>query len=455
MKINLSPWIHELRRDLGEQRLQRDIETDIAIIGAGIAGVATSFFVLRDTGYKVVLLDAYKLAHGATGHNAGQVVARFERPFADFVREYGLERSVEAEKAVNGSWDLLDEIMKEASLRIRVHKFTGYSGIVGKEQLLESLKDNHLRQEGSLSPHEILISEDAPFLPELPHQYHGLYRIVRQSEINRLLETESSDYRAVDGVAVGCFNSALFCEEVVRFLLRHYRTRFSLFEHTRIEKAVLKREEAILDALTHTVTAKKVVLCTNGFEYIKLFDEHGLEIDTKFHHHVRGIVGYMSGYLEEPRKPPAAIRYFREKTSSLPAEFREPYFYLTRRPYEYDGKNQNLISVGGPELRLEDMVEYSREYDFPEDARAEIDRFVRETYRISPKRDIAYQFTWHGLMGYTKSGVRLIGPEPRNPILLYNLGCNGIGILPSIYGGRRISQYLSGAVLKSSIFDPT
>jgi glycine/D-amino acid oxidase-like deaminating enzyme len=57
-------------------------------------------------------------------------------------------------------------------------------------------------------------------------------------------------------------------------------------------------------------------------------------------------------------------------------------------------------------------------------------------------------------LGYTTSGIRLIGKEPNNPRLLYNVGCNGIGIMPSIYGAKRISQILNGIDLPVSIFDP-
>jgi hypothetical protein len=38
--------------------------------------------------------------------------------------------------------------------------------------------------------------------------------------------------------------------------------------------------------------------------------------------------------------------------------------------------------------------------------------------------------------------------------LLYNLGCNGVGFLPSIFGGHRISQLLAGQTLAPSVFDP-
>lgn len=57
-------------------------------------------------------------------------------------------------------------------------------------------------------------------------------------------------------------------------------------------------------------------------------------------------------------------------------------------------------------------------------------------------------------MGYTPTGLRCIGPEPTNPVLLYNLGCNGVGIFPSIFGSKRIAQFLKGEHLEPLIFDP-
>ncbi|MCX8513763.1 MAG: hypothetical protein ORN26_01900 [Candidatus Pacebacteria bacterium] len=47
----------------------------------------------------------------------------------------------------------------------------------------------------------------------------------------------------------------------------------------------------------------------------------------------------------------------------------------------------------------------------------------------------------------------MIGKDPKNEHLMYNLGCNGVGIMPSIYGGKKISQILNHEELPPSIFD--
>ena len=133
----------------------------------------------------------------------------------------------------------------------------------------------------------------------------------------------------------------------------------------------------------------------------------------------------------------------------------DPYFYLTRRPYETETQEtHNLICIGGPEALMDDTNNYNQEHLYPDEAREEIDNFLRYTYKHGKKDKIEYKFLWHGLMGFTPNGIRLIGPEPNNPILYYNLGCNGVGLLPSIYGGQKISWYLSGKNMEPSIFFP-
>ena len=77
-----------------------------------------------------------------------------------------------------------------------------------------------------------------------------------------------------------------------------------------------------------------------------------------------------------------------------------------------------------------------------------------KTFRNVPKKKVDYTFKWHGLMGYTPTGVRVIGPDPANKVLYYNLGCNGVGLLHSIYGGYKISEFLQNKKMPPSIFDP-
>ncbi len=448
---NRSPWIHQLDLDRVAVTLHGDIETDIAIIGAGIAGVSTAFFCLEQTDKKVTLFDGGRLAHGATGHNAGQLTSYFERSLSEIRDEFGDEKTRRAQGDIERTWELLDHMYTSAGLSIPLSRFLGHAGLVDFDRVMRQLGDAHVRAELGLVREEILIAKEASFVKNIPKDYSKYYSLVKQSEILSRLETKDTRFIACLSAQKGCMNSALFCQEIVKFLLLKYPKRFALYEHTHIHKVIVREDHAMLDALTAEVSAHKVVLCTNGFENISLISSNGLDINTKFHHTVRGIIGFMSGYVKKYDKPPIAISYIIGKLTELSGE----YFYVTRREFEYDtNHNHNLISVGGPELTIEDTTEYVRERDYPKEAEKEIDTFVHEVFEGKSDVLSQYEFKWHGLMGYTPNGIRVVGEEPKHPVLLYNLGCNGIGILPSIYGGNRIAHIISDKKLLPSIFDP-
>jgi glycine/D-amino acid oxidase-like deaminating enzyme len=170
---------------------------------------------------------------------------------------------------------------------------------------------------------------------------------------------------------------------------------------------------------------------------------------------IAGRIGYMSGYVEADHHAPTAISYFSKENASTNDPTGESYYYLTRRPHDPgDGKAYNLLCTGGPERILPEGAPYSRKDTCSEEMREVIDSFLSTNYQKHPAEIVTYDFCWHGLMGYTPNGVRRVGPEPCNPVLLYNLGCNGVGILPSVYGGERIAKWLRGDTPAPSMFDP-
>jgi glycine/D-amino acid oxidase-like deaminating enzyme len=306
----------------------------------------------------------------------------------------------------------------------------------------------------------MIIAQESSLLQQIPEKYKNIYTILPQKNILEMLETEDTRYIAVLSAKKGCMNSALFCEHLLEHILTTYPNRFKLVEESPVSEVVLEKATAQLHIRNRIVTSKKVVLCTNGFEKFTITNKAGRDIDKAFHHLIRGSVGYMAGYLEEKTRPPIAISYLPNKESSQSSEAleAEPYFYLTRRPFDNfeneENKKYNLVCIGGPEALMDDTNNYEKEHPYPEEAQNMIDSFLHKTYKFSPSGKIEYQYRWHGLMGYTPNGVRCIGAEPANEVLLYNLGCNGVGILPSIYGSKRISQILGNEFLAPSIFDP-
>jgi glycine/D-amino acid oxidase-like deaminating enzyme len=453
-----SPWLHYIQYKRKPYSLNRNTSANIAVVGAGIAGIATAYFLLKHTSIpKIVLLESGRAAHGASGHNGGFLATYFERSFRDLVSEFGLELAAQGQKEVDSAWELLDEILLHTQINIPIYKFTGYTGIQTLEQTLGFLEDNRLKAQAGLGLELLLIANNVDWLDKIPTRYQPFYALSSHEDILDLLQSKNSKYVALLQSQKGAANSAELCESLVSFLIDRYKNRFDIFEHTKVDQVILETNSAILrTANGFSLSVDKVVLCTNGFENFKIDNRAGEELDHKFHYLVRGIVGYMAGYLERSVVPPTEVSYLpAKKAYPRPDVYEdEAYFYLTRRPVKHHNEEHTLVCLGGPEELLEDSTSYKHDRKYPDFAIKQFNDFIEQTYQLKRRDKLEYQFLWHGLMGFTPNGVRLIGPEPYNPILYYNLGCNGVGLLPSIYGARKIARFIVGEKLKPSIFDP-
>lgn len=441
-----SPWLAQLQ----ERRpflLQADKRHDVAIVGGGIAGVATAAMLLEKHAGSVLLIDAGRIAHGASGRNAGQVLAEFERPFPELVQEFGLPLATAAQAEVDDGWEVLEHLHATHSLQTPLHRCTGYAGFATAQQVREHLAAARLRAQGGLAREPLLVAvgteadkavtaEDEPYVSRLPH-----------STLLKLLQTEHAEYIAVAAFRKGCMNSALFCEELVGSLLGKYGDRFTVAEHLPVHTLTLREYEVVLQTSAAAIVANRVVLCTNGLEMLTIHNENEAAINRSFHALVQGLVGYMSGYLEEPGASVQTVSYYsREHKQRL-----DPYIYITRRPYEHGEAPQTLLCIGGPERFFPDSATYDPLMPFPADIEEEL---ARAFDALSTEKKGKRTFLWHGIMGYTPSGIRCVGQDPRHASLYYNLGCNGVGILPSVAGAKRIAKLLGGAKLPPSLFDP-
>jgi glycine/D-amino acid oxidase-like deaminating enzyme len=452
--MNNSPWLFNFEYKRKVNFLNHNHNLDILIVGGGIAGVSTAYYLLKNTNYKIGVVDAGRIAHGATGHNAGQIVGYFERPFADIVNEFGLEKSIQAQKDINSAWELLDEIFVNENLKTGYAKVNGYAGVKNWLQAESFLLNKKITNSNNLHFSTALISKQYVQKNGIPNEYSTIFQQVDETEIWQILETNNTEYFAAFGIRKGVMNSASFCEEIITKLNLDYSNRLTVWEDSAIQEIVLEKDNVYAISESGTIRSKKVILCTNGFEHIKITNKEGKDVYKKFRKNVLGRIGYMAGYVEEKKRPPVATSYIVATSNSSSTAESDPYYYITRRDYEHSlNKLSSLVCIGGPEKSLPNNNQYQKNFNVPEKYYTEISQFLNNNFAFAPNK-IDYNFKWHGLMGYTQNGIRVIGPEPENKNLLYNLGCNGIGILPSIFGGWKISQYLLNNVNEKSIFDP-
>jgi hypothetical protein len=100
-------------------------------------------------------------------------------------------------------------------------------------------------------------------------------------------------------------NSALFCEDLVSWMLERHPERFRVYENTPVKSITFAGCagcscgngpgcSAVLQTGKNVVDAKHTVLCTNGYGDLEI---EGADASIK--EAVRGVVGFMIGYMNE------------------------------------------------------------------------------------------------------------------------------------------------------------
>ena len=435
------------------ESLSDDLTPTVVVVGAGIAGVATAFFLLRETDLDVLLLESDRAGRGATGHNAGQLTTYFERPLHDIARQFGEEPAIEAQRAVDHANDPLDVMVAESGSTVRVERFVGHLGMYALDHLQVHLRDHLVRRRGGLACAACVVSADASFLHEIPAEFDGLYDVVPQAQVDDLLGVAGGAYRAVLSEPKGCANGALIVEQVIDHLRLRHDGRFALHDHTPVERIELEPSSIVLHTRTgHRVAAQVAVLCTNGYTGHSIVDRRGATPDplARTPVEIEACVGAMAAYFERQLRPPSATSFIRNERIGGD----EPYVYVTRRTYDREDGPATLTCIGGPADIVVDDGDYDRRAPVPGDQVSALATHALPLADPTRPPGEPFDFVWHGLMGYTRDGIRVIGHDPGDPRLMYNLGCNGVGFLPSIHGGFKVARLLAGDDFAPSIFDP-
>ncbi|MEP6843897.1 MAG: FAD-dependent oxidoreductase [Pseudolysinimonas sp.] len=116
---DLSFWHDSLGADALVPRapLSGDTDADVAIVGGGLTGLWTAWYLLqRDPGLKVVVLEKEIAGFGASGRNGGWCSALFPRSTASLARAHGLDAALGLRRAMVATVDEVGRAASEAGV---------------------------------------------------------------------------------------------------------------------------------------------------------------------------------------------------------------------------------------------------------------------------------------------------------------------------------------------------
>lgn len=105
--------------------LERSVNTDVLVIGGGIAGVTTAY-CLAKSGKNVVLVEDGYLGSGETGRTTAHLTWLLDERFTDLEAIFGPERTRMIAESHKAAIDWIRETVKEEKIRCHLKDIDGY-----------------------------------------------------------------------------------------------------------------------------------------------------------------------------------------------------------------------------------------------------------------------------------------------------------------------------------------
>lgn len=158
------------------EALNKDIKTDVLVIGAGIAGVLTAY-MLKQKGRDVVLIDAAEIASGNTKNTTAKITSQHDLIYSKLIAEFGEEKARQYAKANELAIKKYKEIIEDKRIECDFEEKPAY---------VYSLNEVDVLKEEVEAAKKLGI--DAEFVQEvnLPFKINGAVKFNNQAQFNPL-----------------------------------------------------------------------------------------------------------------------------------------------------------------------------------------------------------------------------------------------------------------------------
>ncbi|MFQ9509726.1 MAG: FAD-dependent oxidoreductase [Lachnospiraceae bacterium] len=201
-------------------RLIGDKKADVLVIGCGITGILTAYF-LKQQNYQVILLDADKIAGGQTKNTTAKITCQHGAIYQDLIKYYGYETTKVYSDAMKNAINLYKTIIHENNIDCNFEIVPSYLYTKMQEKKLEKEAEVAL-QVGICA--ELTNKTALPFTPALALKYDRQAQFHPLKFLKFLCEDleiyENSKVLNIEGNKAITENGSVFADHIV--VASHY-----------------------------------------------------------------------------------------------------------------------------------------------------------------------------------------------------------------------------------------
>jgi len=365
--------------------LQKDVKTDVLIVGAGITG-ALAAHACMGKGYETMIIDKREIGYGSTSATTSMLQYEIDVPLSELKKVIGDAGAVAAYEGCRDAIYILKDIVKQVKSE---------SGYMSKDSLFFAGNKKDL---GWLYE-EYEERKKAGFSVSWLDQtdIRNKYGLIAEGGI-----------LSTDGASVDAFR--------LTHDLLFYNARKGLKVHdkTTLEKVIYNEKDVrVILENGCVITASKIIYCT-GYETQQFLPEKIVDLKSTY-----AIVS--------------------EQNIDAVPRLSDTLFWNTDSPYLYmRTTDDNRLLVGGEDVDFKNPLKR----DALLDRKAE--KLTRLVEKLLPDYPFLLDFRWCGTFGETKDGLPYIGEHPKFPHSYFILGFGGNGITFSVLGMDIITGMIEG-----------
>ncbi len=366
-------------------KLSGSLKTDVLIIGGGISGALTAYYLIN-AGVACVLVDARTIGLGSTCASTSLLQYELDKSLSDLALQVGLKKASRAYHLCSNAIDTLEKISK----KLNFHSFDRGQSLffADKKKSVQFIEK------------EFLFRKKAGFDVIFLHEKD----IKKQFGFSAPAAILSAQAATTDAYLLA---HALLKASIKKGLVVHDRTSITKIDYK-------KNGVKLLTDNGHSLTAGKIVNAS-GFEITEFIEKKIVKLNSTY--------ALASEHIQKP--------FPVWENNALLWNTADPYLYMRLT-------KENRIILGGRDEKFYNPVKRDKLI------KQKTALLKKDFLKLFPSIDFVTEFSWTGTFGATDDALPYIGTYNKTPHTYYALGFGGNGITFSVIAAEIIRDMITG-----------